>query len=155
MPTTRRLPAGGVNSDVYRLGGRWRCTGSLTSRTGPGSIGRALVWRAVTGALVHWCTFPRKRRARQPLALSENERAVLLLILNSQRLADLALPSVFAMLLDEGRYHGSIRTMYRLPAWKRPDRKQSDSAGRRLPDVTRGRLTSPIARAAASRSAQQ
>ena len=41
---------------------------------------------------------------------------LLLLILNSQRFADLAPAAVFAILLDEGRYHGSIRTMYRLLA---------------------------------------
>lgn len=44
------------------------------------------------------------------------ERAVLLLILNSERFADLAPTAVYAILLDEGRYHGSIRTMYRLLA---------------------------------------
>jgi hypothetical protein len=38
----------------------------------------------------HWCTFPRQRRARPPLAFSEEERTVLLLILSSQRFADLA-----------------------------------------------------------------
>jgi hypothetical protein len=48
--------------------------------------------------------------------LSEQEREVLWLILNSERFADLAPAAVFAILLDEGRYHGSIRTMYRLLA---------------------------------------
>ena len=48
--------------------------------------------------------------------MSEDERGVLLLILNSERFADLAPAAVFAILLDEGRYHGSIRTMYRLLA---------------------------------------
>jgi hypothetical protein len=56
------------------------------------SINRAGIYRARTRlARRHWCsTFPRKRRARPPLAFSEEERAVLLLILNSQRFADLA-----------------------------------------------------------------
>jgi putative transposase len=81
------------------------------------SINRAGIYRARTRlARRHWCTFPRKRRARPPLAFSEDERTVLLLILNSQRFADLAPAAVFAILLDEGRYHGSIRTMYRLLA---------------------------------------
>jgi putative transposase len=81
------------------------------------SINRAGIYRARTRvARRQWCTFPRKRRARPPLALSEAERSVLLLILNSQRFADLAPAAVFAILLDEGRYHGSIRTMYRLLA---------------------------------------
>jgi putative transposase len=64
----------------------------------------------------HWCTFPRKRRARPPLAFTELERAALLQILDSERFADLAPAAIFAILLDEGRYHGSIRTMYRLLA---------------------------------------
>jgi putative transposase len=38
----------------------------------------------------------------------------LLNLLNSDRFADRAVPQVFAALLDEGRYHGSISTMYRL-----------------------------------------
>ena len=42
--------------------------------------------------------------------------SVLLLILNSERFADLAPAAVFAILLDEGHYHGSVRTMYRLLA---------------------------------------
>jgi hypothetical protein len=48
--------------------------------------------------------------------LSEAERSLLLLILNSVRFADLSPAAVFAILLDEGRYHGSVRTMYRLLA---------------------------------------
>jgi putative transposase len=81
------------------------------------SINRAGIYRTRTRlARRHWCTFPRKRRARPPLAFSEDERTVLLLILNSERFADLAPAAVFAILLDEGRYHGSIRTMYRLLA---------------------------------------
>src|ERR1700680_1803738 len=81
------------------------------------SINRAAIYRARTRlARRHWCTFPRTRRARPTLACSEGERTVLLLILNSQRFADLAPAAVFAILLDEGRYHGSIRTMYRLLA---------------------------------------
>src|SRR3984957_19576571 len=37
-------------------------------------------------------------------------------LLDSERFADVAPAAVFATLLDEGRYHGSIRTMYRLLA---------------------------------------
>lgn len=62
------------------------------------------------------CRFPRPRRPRPPLAFSDAERVALLLILNSERFADLPPTAVFAILLDEGRYHGSIRTMYRLLA---------------------------------------
>ena len=38
------------------------------------------------------------------------------LLLDSERFADVAPPTVYATLLDEGRYHGSIRTRYRLLA---------------------------------------
>jgi putative transposase len=37
-------------------------------------------------------------------------------VLDSERFADTAPATVFATLLDEGRYHGSVRTMYRLLA---------------------------------------
>ena len=55
-------------------------------------------------------------RARPPLALSTAEQDVLLNLLNSERFADVAPAAVYATLLDEGCYHGSIRTMYRLLA---------------------------------------
>jgi putative transposase len=55
-------------------------------------------------------------RARPPLALSTAEQDLLLGLLDSERFADVAPAAVFAILLDEGRYHGSIRTMYRLLA---------------------------------------
>ncbi len=41
---------------------------------------------------------------------------MLLEVLDSERFADVAPPTVYATLLDEGRYYGSIRTMYRLLA---------------------------------------
>jgi hypothetical protein len=55
-------------------------------------------------------------RARPPLAFSTAEQDVLLGLLNSERFADIAPAAVFAILLDEGCYYGSIRTMYRLLA---------------------------------------
>ena len=55
-------------------------------------------------------------RPRPPLAFSSAEQNDLLGVLDSERFADMAPATVFAMLLDEGRYHGSIRTMYRLLA---------------------------------------
>jgi transposase InsO family protein len=50
------------------------------------------------------------------LAFSIAEQDLLLGLLDSERFADVAPAAVFATLLDEGRYHGSIRTMYRLLA---------------------------------------
>ena len=55
-------------------------------------------------------------RPRPPLAFSEGERQQLLQILDSERFADMAPASIYATLLDEGRYHGSVRTMYRFLA---------------------------------------
>jgi hypothetical protein len=55
-------------------------------------------------------------RPRPPLALCSAEQDLLLGLLNSERFADVAPATVFATLLDEGCYHGSIRTMYRLLA---------------------------------------
>lgn len=57
-----------------------------------------------------------RRRPRPPLALSIAEQQVLLGILDSERFADVAPATIFATLLDEGHYHGSVRTMYRLLA---------------------------------------
>ncbi len=57
-----------------------------------------------------------RARPRPPLALSSAEQDLLLGILDSERFADVAPATVFATLLDEGRYCGSIRTMYRLLA---------------------------------------
>ena len=53
-------------------------------------------------------------RPRPPLAFSIAEQDYLLSVLDSERFADTAPATVFATLLDEGSYHGSVRTMYRL-----------------------------------------
>jgi putative transposase len=60
---------------------------------------------------------PRRRpRPRPPLALDAQESQALLETLNSERFVDTAPAAVHATLLDEGRYLGSVRTMYRLLA---------------------------------------
>jgi putative transposase len=53
-------------------------------------------------------------RPRPPLAFSIAEQQVLLGVLDSERFADTAPATIYATLLDEGHYHGSVRTMYRL-----------------------------------------
>lgn len=58
----------------------------------------------------------RRRRPRPPLALDAQENQALLETLNSERFVDTAPAAVHATLLDEGRYLGSVRTMYRLLA---------------------------------------
>ncbi len=56
---------------------------------------------------------PHRDRA-QPRALSAAEQQAILDELHSARFADLAPAEVWAILLDEGRYLGSIATFYRL-----------------------------------------
>lgn len=53
---------------------------------------------------------------RQPRALTAAERAEVLAVLHEDRFVDRAPADVYATLLDEGVYHCSIRTMYRLLA---------------------------------------
>jgi len=66
----------------------------------------------------HLLISPRQPTPRPPapLALSDFERQVLREVLYSERFADCAPRTVYAQLLDEGRYLGSVRTMYRLLA---------------------------------------
>jgi putative transposase len=54
------------------------------------------------------------RDRSQPRALSAAERAAILAALHSERFADLAPAEVWAILLDEGTYLGSLSTFYRL-----------------------------------------
>ena len=54
-----------------------------------------------------------KRAQVQPRSLSESENKVILDTLHSERFVDQAPASVYATLLDEGRYIGSTSTMYR------------------------------------------
>lgn len=56
----------------------------------------------------------RKRRLGHPRALTSKEQKEVLEILHSERFIDKAPQEVYATLLDEGRYHCSISTMYRL-----------------------------------------
>jgi putative transposase len=62
---------------------------------------------------------PRRRtaptiRGASPRALTENERHHVLEVLNAPRFADQAPAQVHTALLDEGVYHCSTRTMYRI-----------------------------------------
>lgn len=56
---------------------------------------------------------PHRERA-QPRALSTAEQQLILHELHSDRFADMAPAQAWAILLDEGRYLGSIATFYRL-----------------------------------------
>ena len=61
---------------------------------------------------------PRRRRAGprapHPAALTGAEQAALLAVLDSERFADKSPAQVYAILLDDGIYLASIRTMYRV-----------------------------------------
>lgn len=57
-------------------------------------------------------------KPRSPLALAPAERTAILAELHSERFVDKSPRAVHACLLDEGRYLGSVRTMYRLLAAK-------------------------------------
>ncbi len=57
---------------------------------------------------------PSRERAPQPRALSSDERAEVLGVLHHDRFVDQAPASIYANLLDDGRYLCSVRTMYRL-----------------------------------------
>ena len=50
----------------------------------------------------------------QPRALARDERTAILDVLHSDRFADLAPDEVWATLLDEGTYLGSVSTFYRV-----------------------------------------
>ena len=55
-------------------------------------------------------------RRRGPRALTATEHATVLAVLHEPRFVDLAPAQVYAILLDEGTYHGAERTMYRVLA---------------------------------------
>ena len=95
----------------------------LTAELGTSAACKAMnVWRGAPkrqGARAHRQTMmgphrPHPARPSPPLALDASEREVLLQTLNSDRFVDTAPAAVHATLLDEGRYLGSVRTMYRL-----------------------------------------
>ena len=54
------------------------------------------------------------RDRHQPRALELAERHAILAVLHSDRFADLAPAEVWAILLDEGTYLGSVSTFYRV-----------------------------------------
>ena len=59
-------------------------------------------------------TPPRAQPRPQPRALAAEERQEVLDLLHSERFVDMAPPTVYATLLDEGRYLASVPTMYRI-----------------------------------------
>ena len=80
--------------------------------------------------------YRRRRRSRWPSpvaakrhssrALSEGERSTVLRCLHEERFQDCSPAQVYAALLDEGCYHCSIRTMYRLLEARGESRERRD-----------------------------
>jgi putative transposase len=68
----------------------------------------------------------RRRPAVHPRALSPEERGVALACLHEERFQDCAPRQVYAALLDEGRYHASVRTLYRLLEAQGESRERRD-----------------------------
>lgn len=86
------------------------------------------------GAAVSTTAFTRRSTRRY----NEAECAVILATLSSDRFADLAVPQIFAQLLDEGRYLCSESTMYRLLRRSTGVRERRDLA--RHPDYQKPEL---------------
>jgi hypothetical protein len=70
-------------------------------------------------------TAPRSDR-RAARALSESEQSAVLACLHEERFQDCSPAQVYAALLDEGRFHCSIRTMYRLLETHGENRERRD-----------------------------
>ena len=77
-------------------------------------VPRSYVYRARRAAVEPAVSQPVRPRPASPRALSEEERAKVLDLLNSERFQDQAPGEVYAALLDEGQYMCSVRTMYRI-----------------------------------------
>jgi putative transposase len=77
-------------------------------------------------------------RPRPPRALSDQERAEVLAVLDSERFADKPPAQVYAELLDEGEYLCSPRTMYRVLA--EADQLRERRALRRHPEYVKPQL---------------
>ena len=69
---------------------------------------------------------PSAPKGPSPRALSTEERQAVLARLHEPRFVDLAPTEVWAQLLDEGEYHCSVRTMYRILAANAEVRERRD-----------------------------
>lgn len=75
---------------------------------------------------------PAQARRPSPRALSAVERQQVFDIAHDERFADLALPQIYAVNLDEGNYICSQRTMYRILESRGEVRERRDQASRPL-----------------------
>jgi putative transposase len=97
---------GAVNELAPSVGMTRACTALGVNRTG--------VYRK-DARRRHLATSPVRSLPRPPapLAFDDTERQTVMAVLCSERFADCAPRSIYATLLDEGIYVGSVRTMYR------------------------------------------
>ena len=95
-------------------------------------ISRASWYRAQKPRPAH------RTRPRPPLALRPDEVEAALTVLHSERFADRAPRAIFATLLQENRYLGSVSTLYRLLAAR--GESQERRAQRRHPRYARPEL---------------
>ena len=99
---------------------------TLAESVGPS---RACSAMGVARASLHRSRRPRPTPAPRPTpprALSPDERQAVLDVLNSERFADVAPPEIYAILLDEGIFLASVRTMYRILAEESESRERRD-----------------------------
>jgi putative transposase len=87
-------------------------------------LARASVYRARTRRLQPPLSRPAK--LPPPRALGPEERSRVLDVLRTPRFVDLAPAEIYATLLDEGVYHCSIRTLYRILAENGEVRERRD-----------------------------
>jgi putative transposase len=88
------------------------------------SVPRA-TWYRRRRRRVSLSTAPRPDR-RAARSLSESEQSAVLACLHEERFQDCSPAQVYAALLDEGRFHCSIRTMYRLLETRGETRERRD-----------------------------
>jgi hypothetical protein len=72
------------------------------------------------------CPAQLRPRPTPPRALAPAERETILAHLHGERFQDRSPAAVYATLLDEGEYHCSIRTMYRLLTQRGESRERRD-----------------------------
>jgi putative transposase len=78
------------------------------------------------GGLLPAAPSSQKGQRRSPRALSESEQSSVLACLHAERFQDCSPAQVYAALLDEGQFHCSIRTMYRLLETRGESRERRD-----------------------------
>src|ERR1700694_4519652 len=88
------------------------------------NVSRASVYRRRAGLARPLAALRPRPSPRRALAVVE--RRAMLDLLRAPRFADQAPAEVYAILLDEGVYHCSIRTMYRILAANREVRERRD-----------------------------